>query len=399
MKENNTPRSREYRVLNTNQAKSISLEYLKEIDLEKVITFGLPEIDDRYHIWRVPLVSKFNGKIGEVVIDAKTSFIAESKTTKKPILEKRLLGRSTQGEKQKTLSNSDKKYILSSLRNTIALGDSESVLSEMPAESVDLIFTSPPYYNARPEYSDYVSYEDYLMKLRKVIKQSHRVLSDGRFFVINIAPVLIRRSSRNESSKRIAVPFDLHRIFIEEGYEFIDDILWVKPEGAGWATGRGRRFAADRNPLQYKAVPVTEYVLVYRKKSDKLIDWYIRNHPDKKIIKESKIKDGYHKTNLWKIHPAFDKKHPAIFPLELAKRVIEYYSFKNDVILDPFAGIGTTANASALLDRRFVMIEINEEYAEIMKKRAVEWLGEKIKEVNWVNLSPPKHLSIQRRLV
>src|SRR3989344_3783112 len=139
MKENNTPRSREYRVLNTNQAKSISLEYLKEIDLEKVITFGLPEIDDRYHIWRVPLVSKFNGKIGEVVIDAKTSFIAESKTTKKPILEKRLLGRSTQGEKQKTLSNSDKKYILSSLRNTIALGDSESVLSEMPAESVDLI--------------------------------------------------------------------------------------------------------------------------------------------------------------------------------------------------------------------------------------------------------------------
>ena len=86
MKENNTPRSREYRVLNTNQAKSISLEYLKEIDLEKVITFGLPEIDDRYHIWRVPLVSKFNGKIGEVVIDAKTSFIAKSKTTKKPIL-------------------------------------------------------------------------------------------------------------------------------------------------------------------------------------------------------------------------------------------------------------------------------------------------------------------------
>ena len=69
------------------------------------------------------------------------------------------------------------------------------------------------------------------------------------------------------------------------------------------------------------------------------------------------------------------------------------------MILDPFAGIGTTANASALLDRRFVMIEINEEYAEIMKKRAVEWLGEKIKEVNWVNLSPPKHLSIQRRLV
>lgn len=113
--------------------------------------------------------------------------------------------------------------------------------------------------------------------MRQVIRKSHRVLNEGRFFVINVSHVLLRRSSRNEASKRIAVPFDLHRIFIEEGFEFIDDIIWVKPEGAGWATGRGRRFAADRNPLQYKAVPVTEYVLVYRKKSDLLIDWFIMN--------------------------------------------------------------------------------------------------------------------------
>ena len=56
-----------------------------------------------------------------------------------------------------------------------------------------------------------------------------------------------------------------HRLFTKEGFDFIDDIIWVKPEGVGWATGRGRRFAADRNPLQYKPVPVTEYVLVYRK--------------------------------------------------------------------------------------------------------------------------------------
>jgi DNA modification methylase len=58
-------------------------------------------------------------------------------------------------------------------------------------------------------------------------------LSEGRFFVINISPVLLRRASRNQASKRIAVPFDLHRIFIEEGYDFIDDIIWLKPEGAG----------------------------------------------------------------------------------------------------------------------------------------------------------------------
>ncbi len=54
----------------------------------------------------------------------------------------------------------------------------------------------------------------------------------------------------------------------------MDDVHWVKPEGAGWANGRGRRFAADRNPLQYKPVPVTEYVLVYRKHTDSLIGDY-----------------------------------------------------------------------------------------------------------------------------
>lgn len=70
--------------------------------------------------------------------------------------------------------------------------------------------------------------------MRKVIQGCHNVLSEGRFFVLNVSPVLIRRASRNESSKRIAVPFDFHRLFIEEGFDFVDDIHWVKPEGAGW---------------------------------------------------------------------------------------------------------------------------------------------------------------------
>ena len=386
---------RNYLVQSVSQAKEIAKVYVDDIELSNVITYGLPEVDDRYHIWRVPLLNKNNISIGEVVIDAKTSLITEPKTTKKDVLEKRLLGRKVNKKMRK---QEDKKYPISTLRNTIALGDSEQLLQEMPAESVDLIFTSPPYYNARPEYSDFVSYEDYLLKMRKIIQQCHRILGDGRFFVINISPVLVRRSSRNDSSKRLAVPFDLHRIFIEEGYEFIDDIHWVKPDGAGWAIGRGRRFAADRNPLQYKAVPVTEYVLVYRKKTEKLIDWYIRNYPDKRVLAESKIGDDYDKTNVWHIKPAHDKDHPAIFPVELAKRVIKYYSFKKDVVLDPFAGIGTVAQAAISLDRRFVMLEINNKYVEIMSKRLSGWMGNKVKDVNWIGLSPPKHLSIQKKL-
>jgi DNA modification methylase len=387
---------RKYGVLDVSSAKKISTFWLEHIHLEKVIDFGLPEVDDRYHVWRVPLLNKYtNQRIGEIVIDAYSSIIKEDKSTKLEVLEARLLGRDNDSKESnfksryKNKSNhQDKKYKLSQLRNTIALGDSEEILLELPSESVDLIFTSPPYYNARPEYTDYISYEEYLLKLRKIIQAAHNVLAEGRFFVLNCAPVLIRRANRNEASKRIAVPFDIHKLFIEEGFDFIDDIIWLKPEGAGWATGRGRRFAADRNPLQYKTVPVTEYVLVYRKHSEKLIDWNIRSHPDIDLVNASKIEDDYEATNVWYIKPTYDKRHPAIFPDELAEKVISYYSFKNDVVLDPFAGIGTVGKVATRLGRRFVLIEKDPQYNSIIRNEAKNWLGFAAKDILTINCPP-----------
>ncbi|MFM7907276.1 MAG: DNA-methyltransferase [Microcystis sp.] len=352
------------------EAKEIVLNWLREINLVNAIKLGLPEVDDRHHIWRIPLCNEQKKTVGEVVIDAYTTEILLDKTTQTEIIIARLLKQDE--SKLENRKKNKKEYKLSSLRNTIGFGDCGELLEEMPAESVDLIFTSPPYFNARPEYSEFEEYESYLLKLRQVIRKCHRVLSEGRFFVINISPVLLRRASRNQASKRIAVPFDLHRIFIEEGYDFIDDIIWLKPEGAGWATGRGRRFAADRNPLQYKTVPVTEYVLVYRKHTDLLIDWHIRNHPDQEVVKASKIADGYERTNVWKINPVTNSKHPAAFPVELAEKVITYYSFKGDVVLDPFAGSGTVGLAAASLDRRFVLFESNFNYIELIRKLITE---------------------------
>jgi len=376
---------RDYRVQTVEQAKRIASEWIKSIGFKRAVRFGLPEIDDRYHIWRIALMRDNNKeRIGEIVIDATTSLVNIKKTSKKETLEKRLLKAEKVSTEKKQISD----YPISPLRNTVALGDSKEILADMPSESVDLIFTSPPYYNARPEYTDYITYEEYLLEIRKVIQKCHRILVEGRFFIMNVSPVLIRRVSRNASSQRIAVPFDMHRIFTDEGFDFIDDIIWIKPEGAGWATGRGRRFAADRNPLQYKAVPVTEYVLVYRKKSDRLIDWFIRKHPNQEIIKQSKIKENYERTNVWKIHPAYSKQHPAVFPVELAEKVIQYYSFKNDVVLDPFAGIGTVGEAATKLGRRFVLIEINKEYVEIMRNEAKKWLGRKASEVLCLNCEP-----------
>jgi DNA modification methylase len=169
----------------------------------------------------------------------------------------------------------------------------------------------------------------------------------------------------------------------------IDDIIWVKPEGAGWATGRGRRFAADRNPMQYKPVPVTEYVIVYRKHTDKLIDWHIRKHPDQKAVEESKIADGYEVTNIWKIHPAYSKIHPAVFPLKLAENIISYYSFKRDVVLDPFAGVGTVGDAAVKLERRFVLFEMNSEYIGEIKRKAAVWTAGKKEAINWIDTQAP----------
>lgn len=351
-------------VQSADHAKSIALQYIKECNIENSIGFGSPELDDRFAVWRVPVLSLVGVRIGEVVIEAATSFIDVSKTTSLGLMKGRLqmAGPTTPPKRNKRRSPK-----ISMLSNTIQQGDSEFLLQDLPSECVDLVFTSPPYYNAKPEYAEYLSYDAYLLKMRRIIRQCARVLNEGRFFVLNVSPVLLRRSSRSESSRRLAVPFDFHRIFVEEGFDFIDDIHWVKPEGAGWATGRGRRFAADRNPLQYKPVPVTEYILVYRKRSDKLIDWLLREHPDQRALQESKIEDGYEVTNIWRINPSHHKNHPAVFPLKLAEKVIRYYSIKNDVVLDPFAGVGTTGKAALGLGRRFVMFEQNERYVAIMK--------------------------------
>jgi DNA modification methylase len=244
--------------------------------------------------------------------------------------------------------------------NILGSGDSEFLLPQLPEESVHLIFTSPPYFNAKPECCQFDNYESYLSKIQKIVSLCHRVLSEGRYFILNSSPVIIPRSQRNRLSKRLAIPFDLHRIVIDAGFDFIDDIIWMKPEGAG--CGRGRDFSRYRTPLHYKCVPITEYVMVYRKHTDKLLDWNVRNHPNQDAVKRSKINGDYEKTNVWKIQPVTKSFHPAPFPFALAERIIRYYSIEGDIVLDPFAGSGTTGTAATLLNRKFILIEKKQEY-------------------------------------
>ncbi len=250
------------------------------------------------------------------------------------------------------------------LKNTVVHGDVLEIIKYVPDESVHLTFTSPPYYNAR-DYSIYQSYEEYLNFLEKVFKEVHRITKEGRFFILNTSPIIIPRISRQHASKRYPIPYDIHPFLIKMGWEFIDDIVWVKPEAS--VKNRNAGFSQHRKPLAYKPNAVTEMLMVYRKKTDKLIDWNIRQYSWDKI-KKSKVLEEYETTNVWRIEPTFDKVHTAVFPLELCNRVIKFYSFIGDLIFDPFAGIGTVGKAALSLNRNFFLTEKEAKYINRIKE-------------------------------
>ena len=250
------------------------------------------------------------------------------------------------------------------LKNVIIHADVQDVLKVIPDESIHLTFTSPPYYNAR-DYTIYQSYEAYLDFLTAIFKETHRITKEGRFFVLNTSPVIVPRISRAHSSKRYAIPYDMHPRLSDIGWEFIDDIVWTKPDYA--AKNRNGGFFQHRKPLGYKANSVTESVMVYRKKTDKLIDWNIRQYDDE-TVEASKVMGEYEKTNLWHINPTTDKVHPAVFPPELAARVVQFYSFKGDLVFDPFGGSGTVGYVALTHERYFLLCEKEIEYVERAKQ-------------------------------
>lgn len=249
------------------------------------------------------------------------------------------------------------------LKNVVVNGDVRDVLKYVPDESIHLTFTSPPYYNAR-DYSIYPSYDAYLHFLEEVFLEVYRITKEGRFLIVNTSPVIVPRISRSHSSKRYPIPFDLHHYLVKMGWEFIDDIIWEKPEYS--VKNRIGGFQQHRKPLAYKPNTVTEYLMVYRKQTEKLLDWNIHQYKSE-IVNGSKVSDGYERTNIWKICPKSDKIHSAIFPMDLCKRVIEYYSFKGDLVFDPFGGSGTLGRVAESLERNFFLTEKELQYFEYMK--------------------------------
>jgi DNA modification methylase len=249
--------------------------------------------------------------------------------------------------------------------NKIILGDCSEVLKTLGSESVHLTCTSPPYYNAR-EYSTWPTYEDYLNFLKDVFHEVHRVTQPGRMCAVNLSPVIEARESRAHESKRLAIPFHFFSLMEEMGWKYIDDIVWLKPEGA--AINRNGGFYQHRKPVAYKPNIVTETIFIFQKPAPFLIDKVVRSY-EGNVLEQSLVKEEYERSNVWKINPETASKHLAPYPKELSDKIVKYYSYVDDVVLDPFMGSGTTAISCIDLKRQYLGIEIHQEYINMAQSR------------------------------
>ena len=239
-------------------------------------------------------------------------------------------------------------------------GNNVETLSKIDEKSVQLIFTSPPYYNAKI-YSDYHSYQDYLNDMQKTLYACRRVLEDGRFIVINVSPVISKRPGREFESIRYPIHFDFHNLLTRAGFYFVDEIQWIKPESS--VKNRNGGYRQTHMPLNYKPNCINESIMVYRKSAPFLLDKNIALY-DKSFAND----DDFDSSNCWYIAPVSNRNHPAVFPKELCRRVLKYYSFRGDVVLDPFAGSGTLGAVAVEMNRIPILCEQNEKYCDLISE-------------------------------
>lgn len=232
-------------------------------------------------------------------------------------------------------------------------------------KKIHLTITSPPYYNVK-DYVTYNDYKEYLNTLKNVFTLIYEITEDGRMCCVNLSNILIQRESRNCESSRIPLAFHFVPLMEDIGWKFIEDIIWVKPEGA--AKNRNGGFFQHRQPVAYKPNIINEYIFVFQKPSKHLIDKIVRGY-DAITSLNSKVNDGYERTNVWKINPETKSKHPAPYPETLVENLIKYYSFCGDVVLDPFVGSGTTCISAFKLNRKSIGFEIHKDYIAMFENR------------------------------
>ena len=234
--------------------------------------------------------------------------------------------------------------------NHLFLKSSED-MGELPDHSIHLMVTSPPY-NVSKEYDEDLTLDEYRELLRQVFRETYRVLATGGRACVNIANL----------GRKPYLP--LHACVIEDmleiGFLMRGEIIWNKASSASPSTAWGSWLSANNPVLR----DVHEYILVFSK------DSFSRSGGERE---STIIKDDFlaWTKSVWDF-PAVSARqvgHPAPFPEELPRRLIELYTFLDDVVLDPFCGSGTTCLAALKAKRHYIGYEINPEYIRLAKER------------------------------
>jgi DNA modification methylase len=248
-------------------------------------------------------------------------------------------------------------------------------MSELPDHSVHLMVTSPPY-NVSKEYDHDLTLDEYRGLLHRVFSETYRVLVTGGRACINIANL----------GRKPYLP--LHAFLIEDmlriGFLMRGEIIWNKASSASPSTAWGSWLSASNPVLR----DVHEYILVFSK------DSFSRPGQDRQSTIEKNNFLTWTKS-VWEFPAVSAKKvgHPAPFPEELPRRLIELYTFNDDVVLDPFCGSGTTCLAAHKADRHYVGYEINQEYILLAENRLEAEKESNEQSINTNNLQPSDETS------
>lgn len=234
--------------------------------------------------------------------------------------------------------------------DTVLVGDSRT-MPELPDACIPLMVTSPPY-NARKDYDDDLTLNEYLDLLRGVFCETYRVLTPGGRACINIANL----------GRKPYIPLSsfVNQLMLEAGFLMRGEIIWDKGNSASPSTAWG----SWRSPSNPTIRDVHEYILVFCKG---------RFRRPTSGRESSISRDDFLELtkSIWRFptESATRVGHPAPFPVELPRRLIELYTCKGEVVLDPFLGSGTTALAALQTGRHFVGYEIDPKYADLARAR------------------------------
>jgi site-specific DNA-methyltransferase (adenine-specific) len=244
-------------------------------------------------------------------------------------------------------------YVENPIENTdVIFNHSSEEMKELPDNSVHLMVTSPPY-NVGKDYDEDLTLEEYLAFLQRVWKETYRVLVPGGRACINVANL----------GRKPYIPLHafIMRDMINLDFLMRGEIIWDKAASASTSTAWGSWQSASNPTLR----DTHEYVLVFSKgtfKREKI------EGRESTISKEEFLEFT---KSVWDFASESARKvgHPAPFPVELPYRLIQLYTYSNEVVLDPFMGSGQTALAALKTGRHFVGYELNEEYLALAKER------------------------------